>query len=293
MPLQDVVEQMRRNIRVQAVPTSRDGPIVLHISFAYPDQAKSQATVRELAGRFAAGTIMMNRHQVRMYQDFWHDESLMNHTGPAPPAPTGESVDVLDPGKLSTESAGPSRIAFMAWGLGAGLVLGLLAALGIRRPHGLWQLCGYSAAGCIFAVAISLLVPARYPSTGVMRISPAVLMEDPLATPPAVTPAAEFLQQIEPQVLSFENLSMIVKDYRLNLYPEERSKQSMEEVIRNMLARDLRIHVLNTEGAKGAPTAFSISFSYYDQHKAQQVVQTLITNFWTTELQRHVAVHRK
>jgi hypothetical protein len=49
----------------------------------------------------------------------------------------------------------------------------------------------------------------------------------------------------------------------------------MEDVVRNMLARDLRIAVLN--GGSGA--AFSVSFSYSDRVKARDVVQTLITAF--------------
>jgi len=106
-----------------------------------------------------------------------------------------------------------------------------------------------------------------------MEITPAVLTEDPLATPPAVTPAADFLRQMEPQVLSPPSLSRIILE--IDLYPGERARKPMEDVVRNMLARDLRIAVLN--GGSGA--AFSISFSYSDRVKAREVVQRLITAF--------------
>src|SRR5580658_2056311 len=49
IPLEDVIEQMRRNIRIEARSST---PIVFSISFAYPDQIKAQAAVRELAAKF-------------------------------------------------------------------------------------------------------------------------------------------------------------------------------------------------------------------------------------------------
>ena len=51
----------------------------------------------------------------------------------------------------------------------------------------------------------------------------------------------------------------------------------MEEVVRNMLARDLRITVASPAfSATGTVSAFSISFSYSDRFKAQQTVQALM-----------------
>jgi hypothetical protein len=54
----------------------------------------------------------------------------------------------------------------------------------------------------------------------------------------------------------------------------------MEDVVRNMLAHDLRIAVLNpASGANGAVSAFSISFSYSDRFKAREFVLRLMTVF--------------
>ncbi len=117
---------------------------------------------------------------------------------------------------------------------------------------------------------MSFLIPNRYTSTAVFEIAPAVLTEDPLASPPLVTPAAELLRQFEPKILSFQSLSMIIQDPHFNLYPGDiKEAYAMEDVVRNMLARDLHIAVLN--GGSGA--AFSISFSYSDRVKARDVVQ--------------------
>ena len=55
IPMADIVQEMRDNIHIQARESADSGmaPIVLSISFSYPDQAKAQATVRALAFRFS------------------------------------------------------------------------------------------------------------------------------------------------------------------------------------------------------------------------------------------------
>jgi hypothetical protein len=149
----------------------------------------------------------------------------------------------------------------------------------MRRPRGLWQLGGFAAAGCVLAGGASFLIPDRYTSTAVMEIAPEQLTEDPLATPPAVTPAAEFLRQMEPEILSFQSLSRIIQNPRLNLYPGERARKPMEDVARHM-TRDIHIAVVNpVPGVIAAPSAFTISFSYPDRIQARDTVQALITAF--------------
>jgi LPS O-antigen subunit length determinant protein (WzzB/FepE family) len=90
---------------------------------------------------------------------------------------------------------------------------------------------------------------------------------------------------MEPQILSFQKLSSMVQDPRLDLYSQERTRKPMEDVVRIMLARDLRITALNPE-ANAITPAFLISFSYPNNHKAQQVVQTLITRFFEEYISR-------
>jgi hypothetical protein len=272
---------MRRNIRIQARSSTDGGPIVFSVSFSYPDQMKAEAALRVLAAKFTDANVNDNRNRATVYRDFWQDESISNHAKPAPPPPVGDTVSVLDPPSPPKQSEGPNRMLFLAWGLGAGLLVGLLAALAMRRPRGVWHLGGFAVAGCVLAWTASFLIPDRYTSTAIMMLSPAVITEDPLATPPAVTPAAEILRQLEPQVLSLQNLSQIIEDPRLNLYPAERARKPIEDVVRNMLARDLRIAPLNTaSAAKDEVAALSISFSYYDRLKAQAFVQRLVTAFF-------------
>jgi uncharacterized protein involved in exopolysaccharide biosynthesis len=292
IPLEDILERMRGDIRIQARPSTEGSvaPIVFSVSFDYPDRVKAQAVVRDLAAKFGEANATSNRNRANMYQSFWRDQAaeataLHQAKQAAPPPPVGDTLAVLDPASVPQEPVGPDRTAFVASGLGAGLLLGLLAALAMRWPRGMRRLCGFAAAGCVIAGAASFLIPSRYTSDAVLEVTPALLTEDPLATPPAATPAAEFLRRMEPQVLSVQSLSRIIQDPRIDLYPRERAKGSMEDVVRNMLARDLRVDVLRPpSGANGATSAFNISYSYPDKMKAQAVVQRLITTFQAQHL---------
>jgi hypothetical protein len=91
------------------------------------------------------------------------------------------------------------------------------------------------------ACALSYPIPNRFTSASVMTVAAPLITEDPLATLPAVIPAAAFLRQMEPEVLSYQSLSKIIQDPGLNLYSTERSAKPMEDVVRNMLDNDLRI----------------------------------------------------
>jgi LPS O-antigen subunit length determinant protein (WzzB/FepE family) len=293
MPLEDVLEQMREKIRLEARPSTNGGaaPIALSISFAYPDQAMAQAAVRELASKFDQANRMTNRNQANMYVSFWKDvasEAAFHHEKivPAPPPPVGDTLAVLDAASLPTKSIGPNRIVFLAWGLGAGLVPGLLAALAMRRPRGVGRLAGFAAAGCALAGAASFLLPDRYTSTAVLQITPVRRTQDALATPRAGTPADTYLREWAPEVLSVPALSRLIQDPRLNLYPKERARKPIEEVVRQMLARDLSVTALNPASGLAAAPAFTISFSYSDRIKAHDFVQMLISSFMEQHLTR-------
>lgn len=283
IPLEDVLERMRGNIRIQALPSTEGSlaPIVFSVSFDYPDRVKAQAVVRNLAAKFGEANEMSNRNRAYIYESFWREQAaeaaaLHQAKVAAPPPPVGDTFAVLDPARVPQEPVSPNRVAFLASGLGAGLLLGLLASLAMQWPRDMRRLCGFAAAGCVIAGAASFLVPDRYTSNAVLEVTPAQLTEDPLATPPAATPAAEFLRRIEPQVLSVQSLSRIIQDPGIDLYPRERARSSLEDVVRNMLARDLRIDVLHSSGANRAVSAFRISFSYSDKTKAHAVVQRLL-----------------
>jgi uncharacterized protein involved in exopolysaccharide biosynthesis len=252
--------------------------VVFSISFVYPDRVSANAAVRELADKFTLSNTVINRRRASVYRYFWQDQAAFTHAPPAPAPPVGEIVKILDPPSIPDKPLHSHRLVFLGCGLLAGLLTGLLSALAMRRPRGIWQLGGFAAAGCLLAAAASFPIPGRYTSTAVMMIEPAALTEDPLASAPPVTPAADLLRQIEPDVLSVRKLKNIIEDPGLNLYPGERARLPIEEVAKNMVARDLHIAVLNpVSEADTAITAFSVSFSYSDKDKARAVVQKLLT----------------
>ncbi len=106
-----------------------------------------------------------------------------------------------------------------------------------------------------------------------MQIVPALLAEDPLATPPPAISAVEFLKQVEPQ-LSSSGLASIIEDPRLNLYSEERKRKPTEEIVSEMRTN---LRITPADPALGAASAFHISFTYPDRFKAQQVVEAVMT----------------
>ena len=314
-PLEDVMEDMRRDIHIELVPAPARAqgriPPTFRVSFEYPDPVKAQAAVRHLTARLS---------------------ELKSGT-----AGSG-LAEVLTPASLPLKPSQPDRLAIVAIGLGAGLAIGILFAFLHRR--GLkWTLCvaGCAVAGCVLAFAVSLLnpdafaddqktyqfvglgafagvacgafllraratgtsqwarliafcaaggaiaagfasfaVPERYVSTATMRIFPLPGRSAQLEIEPV-----ERLREIAQEVLSRGSLSDLIQRPSLDLYREERSRRPLEDVIEDMRRRDLRIAPTPAPGLAGlGPEGnFQISFEYADRFKAQAVVRELVTKF--------------
>ncbi len=278
LPMDDIVQQMRRDLQLQWLPllpgSISSGPApAFRISFSYPDQYRAQAVVRELVTTFTEENVTIIRNRECLYEAIWHQ--------PLPPAESGADLEVLDPANLPTGPTGPNRLAFMACGLGAGMLLGVLATLVRRRPKRALQLAAWAVAGCALAADLSFLIPDRYTSTVTMRFTPPVSTQRWQAAGKA-EPPPEHVRRMEQQVLSRDNLARIIQKPRLDLYPRERARQPQKEVVENM-RRDIDIHLVRAPLAESAtPAAFSISFSYTDRYKAQAVVRALVLDF--TEL---------
>jgi uncharacterized protein involved in exopolysaccharide biosynthesis len=270
VPMEDVVQKMRRDIRI--APLDKPGAFV--ISFAYSDQQKAQAVMRELVTKFVETNLTVDRYRGLLYRNFWQDQARAHGAPPPPPPPTGEIMAVLDPPTLPTTPLMPNLAAFLVGGLGAGFLVGLAVVLALRHGRRLSLIAGCAAAGFVLAAAGSFVIPDRYTSTAVMRITPPQITEDPLA-PPTLSDASARWPELERTVLSRANLAAIIQKPRLSLYPDERTRKPLEEVVDQMRDRDIRIsHV--------AASAISISFSYPDRYKAQSVVREMVTLF--TEL---------
>lgn len=278
IPMEDIVALMRNDIHIQLLPVEGDAlkPVRISVSFTYPDPYKAQAVARRLAVIFSEQNLVVNRNRELIYQVFWQE---MRKTDVAkatvPPPPAGAKLTVVSPPGLPRRTDN-GRAVVVALGAAAGALLGMLFLLVRRRRRGYLVLAGAAAAGLLVGGGLSFLAPDRNTSNAVMRIAPPIVMADPLATPAVVT-AAEALRHFEPEVLADPIIEGII--VRVDLYPEERRRQPLEQVAQRMREHDIQITPAPLFGNPGASSAFQISFTYSDPLKAQQVVRWLVAHF--------------
>ncbi|HLI86208.1 MAG TPA: hypothetical protein VKV17_20000 [Bryobacteraceae bacterium] len=134
-------------------------------------------------------------------------------------------------------------------------------------------------AGLVLAVVAAFLWPDSYISTAVMRITPQQV-------PQSLVPSAinsqmnERLTQMETEILSRTSLSELIQRPSLNLYPKERQRMPLDDVVEQM-RNDIKIALMDN----GPPTpgrmaaAFAIQYKYTDKYKAQAVVRELVSKF--------------
>jgi hypothetical protein len=100
---------------------------------------------------------------------------------------------------------------------------------------------GFCAAGVVIAIASTLLIPKVYVSKAVLRIMPTQTAEDSKRAF-----AIAQIAQVEQAVLSRSNLSRIIQMPDLNLYPSERTREPLEEVIQGIRNQDIRIDLMKS-----------------------------------------------
>ena len=114
-----------------------------------------------------------------------------------------------------------------------------------------WRPASLAAlAGVILAGAISLRIPDRYVSSAVMKVG-------------ATDLAAQRLQE----VLSRSSLAALIQRPSMHLYPGERYRMPMLDIVDQMRDRDIRV--------RRSGDTLTISFEYPDREKAQAVTQAL------------------
>ena len=240
-PLEDVIEEMKQSLRIQQL---KDGDTaVFRVDFLYGDRFKAQGVVDALTKK------VLGVDRAR-----WQ-------AGPAslPEAPIKRN-----------------RLVFMGWGLGAGLLIGVVVSLLRWRTRWTIVVAGFGLAGCAIAAGLSLLLPNWYTSRAMLRVIPAPkadgaqrYMQEP--------EMADWLRKKGREILSDESLSDIIQRPRLDLYHKQREQQSLKTVIAAM-RKDLRID------APHSRSEFTISFTYPDRFKAQAVLSALITKFTESEI---------
>jgi hypothetical protein len=264
MPMEEIVQRMRRDIDI-SWPQGPQPQVT--IAFAYPDREKTQAVTRELAKQMVESSAVRSRMRRRIWVREW---------GSSDPAPRGEELEILRPPSVPNPVA-PNRLAYAAVGLGTGLLVGLLAALSLRRPRWTLQMAGFAAAGCALGAAASFLWPQTYTSTAVMRMGPPIAVPNRVLAETLYPDASARLRQIQAEALSRPSLEGIILKPSFDLYYNQRARKSMEEVVDGM-RKDIEIRTFPTPpGTREKYPAFAISFSYPNRYKAQAVVRELIT----------------
>lgn len=248
-PLEDVIEEMKTNIRVDFV--SLPGSLgkrgsAFNISFSYPDRFKAQQTVHALMSAFV-------------------ERNFQAHLT----ASKSGALAVVDAASLPFSPVYPSRVMVMM----AGFVFGVIGA-------GIWRMVqrtGFIARrfalvavalgiACMVLVIVGntldLLPSQRYRSTATLRL-------------PGGNSAQ--IHALEAEAISQTSLSGIISDPRLALYKNQLRTMPLESVIQNM-----KRHLAVTPKGGGI---FTVSFDYPDRYKAEMTVDAVMNRLEKTSQQ--------
>lgn len=134
-------------------------------------------------------------------------------------------------------------------------------------------------AALVIGVVVAHVWPDTYVSTAVVRVVPSQV-PDSLVPSNVNMEMSQRINSMAQQILSRSTLTNIINSQ--GLYPRDRARLPMEDVVENMRKSDVRIsNVVNFSAAEGKRQvpAFQISFSYEDRMKAHKVCQDLVGRF--------------
>jgi polysaccharide chain length determinant protein (PEP-CTERM system associated) len=150
----------------------------------------------------------------------------------------------------------------------------------IARRHSAW-IMGPAFAGLVIAVVVAFVWPDTYVSSATIRVVPPQVPES-LVPPNVVSAMADRINAMYQTISSRSALTNIVNVY--NLYPRDRQRKPMEDVVENM-RRNIRIGNVMPIGdaspGRQQLAAFQISFSYENRILAQKVTADLVSRFMT------------
>jgi polysaccharide biosynthesis transport protein len=153
----------------------------------------------------------------------------------------------------------------------------------MMRRHRSW-IIGPMFAGLVLSVVVAFLWDDSFVSTAVMQITPQQISAR-LVPADFTSAMQERLNQMQQEILSRGSLTELIYRPSLNLYPKRRSYRTIEDIVQDM-RKDIKIQMVDVSasasgggGPKVLSSAFAISFTYTDPHKAQQVVRELVSKF--------------
>ncbi len=133
-------------------------------------------------------------------------------------------------------------------------------------------------AGLVASVVVAFFWPDTYVSQAVMTITPQQVSQS-LVHSDVGTQMGTRLQEMETEILSRSSLSDLI--VHLDLYKKERTQKPLEDIVQDMRNKAIQVkpYESTSPGGENRVQAFTISFSYTDRYKAQQVVRELIGKF--------------
>lgn len=147
----------------------------------------------------------------------------------------------------------------------------------ILRRHKAWIL-GPAFAALVLSVVVAFLWPDTYVSSATIRVVPPQVPENLVPTN-VNTEMSQRINAMYQTISSRNNLTNIINTF--NLYPKERQRKPMEDVVETM-RQAIKIGNVSpvTQGKQTIP-AFQISFAYENRILAQKVTAELVSRFMT------------
>ncbi len=149
--------------------------------------------------------------------------------------------------------------------------------LDIVRRNKSW-LAGPSFAGLVIAVVVAFLWPDTYVSEATVQVTPPQVPQH-LVPSNINVEISQRVSAMASNILSRPVLTNIIQTY--NLYPRERARLPMEDIIERMRGRDIRISPVTrlSTASRERASVFRISFAYENRFLAQKVAADLAGRF--------------
>ncbi len=141
------------------------------------------------------------------------------------------------------------------------------------RRHKTW-IFGPLWAGIVIATVVAFLWPDTYLSSALIRVTSSQVPDRYVQTN-LNQMLSERISAISQGVLSRSTLTNIIQTH--DLYPRERRRLPMEDIIEEMRTRHIRIGVVNLQNSTKSVGAFPISFQYENRFLAQKVTQDIVS----------------
>lgn len=146
------------------------------------------------------------------------------------------------------------------------------------RRHRAWIL-GPLLIGIVAGVVTAFLWPDSYVTSGIIRVVPSQVSQR-IVESSVSDELAQRLSAIYQTVIQRNNLINLIQTY--NLYPDDRKKYPMEDVVDTM-RKDIRMGRVQTAAALSTNVrsgfAFTVEYTYRDRRVVEKVCSDLISSF--------------